>query len=468
MKDKKIRSRILVLAALIAFFAINASATGPSVSFTTFLAGSNQDQAKAVAVDSAGNTYVAGFTASSNFPVASAAISSLQGSYDAFLTKLSPSGAILFSTYWGGSGTDAATGIAVDSTGVYITGYTNSLNFPGQRRGAPANGQFHVFVSKFSLTGQEIYSLVFGGSSQDEANAIAVDSLQQAYITGYTYSSDFPELVSTSTYHGGEEAFVAKISNGYLIDSAYVGGSSSDWANGIAVDSNGSVYITGGTASVDFPHTMPVTISAGTNTFVTKLNPVLSIEYSNVMGGGWNYGIAIRADTIHTYVTGFVGPNTYFPTSVGAFQTARPSPSGYGTFVAELDSTYGERVYSSYLGGSNGSTVPTAIAVQGGNVYVAGNTSSTSFPGAPAITPNPTAGWVVKLAPQLNGLNYTTFLGASINGIAVDLRRLVFYSTQSNVEIYTAGYRFTGSTAYQSQDAFAVKLVEPSSAPILK
>src|ERR1700745_3670140 len=104
------------------------------------------------------------------------------------------------------------------------------------------------------------------------------------------------------------------------------------------------------------------------------------------MGGGWNFGTAISADSVHTYVTGWIGPNSYFPTSVGAFQTARPSPSGYGTFVAELDSTYGERIYSTYLGGSNGSTLPTAIAVQGGNVYVAGNTSSTTFPGAPAIT----------------------------------------------------------------------------------
>ena len=129
-------------------------------------------------------------------------------------------------------------------------------------------------------------------------------------------------------------------------------------------------------------------------------------------------------------------------------------------------STYGERIYSSYLGGSNGSSVPTSIAVQGGNVYVAGNTSSTSFPGAPVLTPNPTAGWVVKLAPQLNALNYTTFLGASINGIAVDVRYQRF-TTLSNVEVYTAGYRFTGSTAISAEDGFAVKLVEPSTSPVL-
>jgi hypothetical protein len=308
--------------------------------------------------------------------------------------------------------------------------------------------------------------VVFGGSSIDEANAIAVDGSHNAYVAGMTYSADFP-MHGASVDHGGYEAFVAKLDMyGNLINSTYVGGSNSDWANGIAVDGAGYVYITGGTASVNFPHTMPITIVAGTNMFVMKLNPGLGISYSNVQGGGWNYGTAIWADIYHTYVAGWIGPNTGFPTSPGAFQTVRPSLSGYGTFVAEFDSTYGERIYSSYLGGNNGSTVPTAIAVQGGNVYVAGNTSSTSFPGAPAITPNPTAGWVVKLAPQLNSLYYTTFLGASINSIAVDLRYQRF-TTLSNVEVYTAGYRFTGSTAISSEDAFAVKLVEPSSSPVI-
>lgn len=467
MKNSKIRNRVLGFAgALIVCFAISASASSsPSVSFTTFLAGSNEDQAKAVAMDSAGNTYVTGFTCSNNFPLVLASISSFQGPCDAFLAKLSPSGAVLFSTYWGGSGSDFATGIAVDSTGVYITGYTNSANFPGHRIG-PLNSQYHPFVSKFSLSGQEIYSVVFGGSNRDEANAIAVDASHNAYVAGYTLSSDFP-MHGLPLYHGGYDAFVAKLDSlGNVINSAFVGGSSNDWANGVAIDGAGYVYITGGTASADFPHTMPISIVAGTNTFVVKLNPGLGIDYANVLGGGWNYGTAIWADTFNTYVAGWIGPNTGFPASPGALQTVRPSLSGYGTFVAEFDSTYGGRTYSSYLGGSNGSTVPTAIAVQGGKVYVAGNTSSTSFPGAPAITPNPTAGWVVKLAPQLNSLYYTTFLGASINGIAVDLRYQRF-TTISNVEVYTAGYRFTGSTAISSEDAFAVKLVEPASSPII-
>ena len=465
MKHSKIHSGILGgLGALFLCFAISASASGPNVSFTTFLAGSNEDQAKAVAMDSAGNTYVTGFTCSGNFPLVLASISSFQGPCDAFLTKLSPSGGILFSTYWGGSGSDFATGIAVDSTGVYITGYTNSPNFPGHRIG-PLNSHYHVFVSKFSLSGGQIYSVVFGGSSLDEANGIAVDASHNAYVAGITYSADFP-MHGASFNHGGYDAFVAKLDlYGNLINSTYVGGSNSDWANGIALDGAGYVYITGLTASVNFPHTMPITIGFGTNTFVVKLNPGLGMMFSNVQGGGSDYGIAIWADTFNTYVTGLVSATSYFPTSVGAFQSSKSS-SGSAAFVAQFDSTYGERIYSSYLGGNNGDTHPTAIAVQGGNVYVAGNTSSTSFPGAPAITPNPTAGWVVKLAPQLSSLDYTTFLGASINSIAVDLRFQRF-TTISNVEVYTAGYRFTGSTAVSSEDAFAVKLVEPASSPVI-
>src|SRR5205814_9734614 len=131
------------------------------------------------------------------------------------------------------------------------------------------------------------------------------------------YSADLP-MRGASINHGGYDAFVAKLDlYGNLINSAYVGGSSTDWANGIAVDSNGYVYITGGTASVNFPHTMPITIGAGTNTFVVKLNPGLGMSYSNVQGGGSDYGMAIWADIYHTYVTGLVGPNTYFPVSAG-------------------------------------------------------------------------------------------------------------------------------------------------------
>ncbi len=439
----------------------------PTVSFTVFLAGSSQDVANAVAVDGAGNAYVTGYTLSPDFPRVGASNGD-EGGYEAFVTKLSPAGAILYSTFWGGTGVDAGTGIAVDSTGVFVSGYTSSSNFQGQRIGSSAGG-IHAFVTKFQLTGGiPIYSLELSGSSYDEANAIALDSSHNAYITGITYSTDFPIIGTWQTSnHGGYDAFVAKVdANGNLVKSAYIGGSSSDWANGIAVDGSGNVYITGETFSVDFPHTMPVTLIAGGNTFVSKINNSFTgFSYSTEFGGGSNYGTSIALDSIgDAYIAGNVGYNTYFPTTPGAFQTTRPSLSGDSAYVAKID-YLGGFAYATYLGGSNGSTDATAITVHGDGIYVAGRTSSTTFPGAPVLTPNPTAGWVVKLTPQLNALDYTTFLGATINGVAVyqgsRLGRL------TDPQIYTVGMRYTGGLTYQYQDAFVVKLDEPLPPPVV-
>ncbi len=438
----------------------------PTVSFTTFLSGNSQDAANAVAVDGAGNAYLTGYTLSTNFPVVDEIFATSQGGYDAFVTKLSSAGAILFSTYWGGNGIDAGTGIAVDSTGVFICGYTSSTNFPGQLIGSASSG-LHAFVTKFSLTGQEIYSVKLAGSIYDEANAIAIDSSHAAYITGITYSTDFP-IVGTwqTTNHGGYDAFVAKLnSNGELVNSAYIGGSSSDWGNGIAVDANHWVYITGQTWSSDFPHTMPVTLIAGGNVFVASINNTFTgFVYSTEFGGGSCSGTAIALAGEDAYVTGNVAFNTYFPTTFGAFQTSRPSLAGDSAFVTALDS-YGGITYSTYLGGPNGSTDATAIAVFGNGVYVSGRTSSSNFPGAQVLTPNPTAGWVTKLTPQLNAQDYATLLGATINGIAVYQPPSAFVNAARYV--YTVGMRYTGGLATQDQDAFAVKLYEPASIPII-
>jgi len=176
------------------------------------------------------------------------------------------------------------------------------------------------------------------------------------------------------------------------------------------------------------------------------------------LSGTTSQWVAIWADTVHTYVAGLVGPNASFSTTPGAFQTARPNPSGFDTFVYEESST---GVYSTYLGGSNGSTMPTAIAVISGHVYVAGNTSSSAFPARRHSHPIRHAGWVSKLKPQLNALDYTTLLGASINGIALQQHTLRY-------TVYTAGYRFTGAVTPAAEDAFVVTLNEPVIQPVIQ
>jgi hypothetical protein len=440
MKHSEIRSRILCLVgALIVCFVISASAS-PTVSFTKVLAGSNLDVANAVAMDSAGNAYVTGFTASNNFPLALASISSFQGQNDAFLTKLSPSGAVLFSTYWGGSGSDFATGIAVDSTGVYITGYTNSVNFPGHRIG-PLNGQYHAFVSKFSLTGQEIYSVVLGGSCNDGAYAIAVDSSHAAYITGFTCSPDFPIFGSWQTQKnspsGLNDAFVAKVDPwGNLVDSAYIRGG---LGLGIAVDGSGSVWVTGTTRTTTGRTIGP---QAG-NVFVAGISAafdgfIFSTEFGS--GGSQTFGRAIAVNAGFVYVAGTVDVGV--PTTPGAFQSSKPS-SDLSAFVTMLNPSSGPRfgtslgsiVYSTYLDGPNGQTWANAIAVHGaGDIYVAGTTSSTNFPGAP----NQTGGFLVKFTPQLNAVNYTEIFGGSINGVAV-YQPYLFPGRPTYPQVYTAG-----------------------------
>jgi hypothetical protein len=436
----------------------------PTVTFTRFLAGSNSDVGAGIAVDSAGNSYVTGYTLSTNFPTSP--FQSMHGISDAFVTKLSPTGAIIYSTYLGGVGVDVGTGIAVDSEGVYVTGYTDSKDFPSRDHRGPKGGD--AFVTKLNLAnGGMIYTFFLGGTNIESGYAIAVDSSHAPYIAGITYSNDFPAFGALQNNFGGvRDGFVAKLNPvGYYLDWAtYIGGSAFDAANGIAVDSAGFTYVTGVTASADFPSSGPTQgLPAGGSSmaFITKLKPGgLGAVYSILWGGGADSGLAITADAIgNAYVA---GATTSFNllTSSGAFQKTKPSPgSAISSFVTKITDP-GIWVFSTYLSGGNGDTDANAIAMdRGGNVYVAGDTSSTTFPGAPPISPNPTAGFLIKLNSTLSAASYTLFLGAQINGLVVTQpsSRLPIFNYPT---IYTSGYRYTGGTNATNTDAFVVKLDE--------
>jgi hypothetical protein len=167
--------------------------------------------------------------------------------------------------------------------------------------------------------------------------------------------------------------------------------------------------------------------------------------------------IAVTA-SFNAYVAGSTSAYGYVATSAGALQ---PASSGEAAFIAEINSL-GDTVAATYLSGDR-NTWGEAIAVDGaGYIYVAGKTDSTTFPGGPAISPNPTAGFVSKLSPQLNALQYTTFLGADISSIALahpTSRTSTLYS-----QVYTSGSRYTGGLDFSNLDAFVVKLDE---SPIL-
>ena len=237
----------------------------PVLSYSTYLGGSSYDYGGGIAVDSAGNAYVAGSTGSTDFPT----LNPLQpsyggGDYDAFVAKLNPAGsALVYSTYLGGSGSDQGVGIAVDSSGnAYVTGLTQSTDFPTlnplqAKCGNCSPDYGTAFVAKLNASGSALlYSTYLGGSSYGVGGAIAVDSSGNAYVTGQTSSKDFPTVNPfQASLKGTVNAFVSKLNStgSALVYSTYLGGSTNEWGAGIAVDSDGNAYVTGYTQSTDFP-----------------------------------------------------------------------------------------------------------------------------------------------------------------------------------------------------------------------
>jgi hypothetical protein len=371
------------------------NASGSALVYSTYLGGDSYDYGASIAVDSAGNAYVTGDTHSSNFPTVNALQGALAGSENAFVSKLNPSGsALVYSTYLGG-GNDVGQGIAVDSSGnAYVTGFTTSSNFPTANalQGALAGSQ-NAFVSKLNASGSALlYSTYLGGSNYDYAEGIGVDPSGNAYVAGYTGSTNFPTANAfQSTFGGGVyDAFVSKLnaSGSALVYSTYLGGNSYDLGQSIAVDAAGNAYVTGFTTSSTFPTVNPLQAAlTGTGgVFVSKLNASGSaLVYSTYLGGASNYdiGAGIAVDTAgNAYITGDTN-SSIFPTTVNAFQG---SYGGSGdSFVSEIDASGSALVYSSYLGGS-GEDQGYGIAVDtAGNAYVTGWTTSSNFPTVNAL-----------------------------------------------------------------------------------
>jgi phospholipase C len=362
---------------------------GSALVYSTYLGGSNEDIAQKIAVDGSGDAFVTGVTSSTNFPTSNPLQPAYGGGpFDAFVAELNPSGsALVYSTYLGGSGDDEGNGIAVDSTcNAYITGGSNSTDFPTMDPLQPASGGgYDAFVAKINSSGSAlVYSTYLGGSDQDIGQAIATDSLGDAYVTGQTYSANFPTMNPLQPANGGsEDAFVAQINpaGSALIFSTYLGGSGNDEGNGIALNTSGNAYVTGDTTSSDFPTMNPLQPAngGGQDAFVAQLNSTGSaLVYSTYLGGsGQDIGEAIAVDSSgDAYVTGQTY-STNFPT-MNPFQ-----PTNHGlndAFMAELNSSGSALVYSTYLGGSSQDSGE-AIAVDNlGNAYVTGFTSSTDFP----------------------------------------------------------------------------------------
>ena len=383
---------------------------GTALVYSTYLEGAGTG----IAVDASGNAYVAGFTASSDFPTTAGAFQrTYAGSGDTFVLKLDPTGSgLVYSTYLGGSGNDepqypyTEAQIAVDPSGnAYVTGWTFSTDFPTTpgalktELGVVTCGGVEpytwpcpdAFVAKLNASGSDlIYSTYLGGDNTDGGAAIAADASGNAYVTGVTSSTNFPTLNPIQEAFGGGtawwggDAFVTKFNpDGTLAYSTYLGGSMDEFSMGIAVDSSGSAYVTGTTLSADFPtrNALQPTFNSyyGCKAFIAKITPGGSdLAYSTYFGGGYEDGaMAIAVDMSgNGYVTGNTS-SPDFPT----VNPIQPAHSGdYESYVAKLNAEGSALVFSTFLGGT-GYDWGGSIAVDPiGNVYAVGWTDSTDFP----------------------------------------------------------------------------------------
>ncbi|MBV6518478.1 MAG: hypothetical protein E3K33_00975 [Candidatus Brocadia sp.] len=328
-------------------FVTKLDASGSSLVYSTYLGGSGEDGGDSIAVDAAGSAYVTGGTSSFDFPTSSPYDGSFNGDGDAFVTKLNASGSgLVYSTYLGGSGDEYGDSIAVDATGnAYVTGDTESLNFP---TASPYDGSFNgdgdVFVTKLNASGNGlVYSTYLGGSGDDGVAGIAVDAAGNAYVTGDTESLNFPMAAPyDGSLSGYADAFVTKLnaSGSGLVYSTYLGGSDGEGGDGIAVDAEGSIYVTGATGSFDFPTASPYdgSFNGDADVFVTKLNASgSSLVYSTYLGGSGDesaYSLALDAAG-NVYVCG--------ETDSFDFSTASPYDGSYNgefdAFVCKFGST---------------------------------------------------------------------------------------------------------------------------------
>jgi len=301
-------------------FVTKLNPAGSALVYSTYLGGSDNDVATGIALDGAGNVYVAGSTESHDFPTANPLQSACGGFFcnDAFVAKLNPAGsALVYSTYLGGSDVDFGSGITVDGAGnAYVTGATCSTDFPTNNPFQPSfdGGNYDVFVAKLNPAGDTlVYSTYLGGSGDDEAFAIAVDAAGNAYVTGLTTSTDFPtanpfQATCGDNCSNGQtsDAFVAELgpSGNALVYSTYLGGSNCDAGSRIVVDKAGNAYVVGSTGSPDFPTVNPFQgpcdgcSGRSDDAFVAKISPsVVSLSPASLTFGSLTVGVTSAPQT---------------------------------------------------------------------------------------------------------------------------------------------------------------------------
>ncbi len=432
--EKPIKTALVLIIFLLANLCDATKATGAVMRFSTYLGGDGNDIGYAITATSTGTStgiYITGRTNSTGFTT-----TGTRTTNDVFVTKMDINGtSTIYTTYLTGNGDDEGRGIAIDSDGnAYITGFTKSTDFATTTSRITGSTEstlgIEAFIAKIGPTGTVIYSALLGGEKEDKGLAIAVDSNGNAYVTGSTSSSDFKQVLPLQpacAAGGNDDAFVTMVNpTGSAVYSTCLGGGSGDVGKGIAVDKDGNAYITGETESTDFPTTTDAfqkTNKGLFDAFFSKISQNgTSTIYSTYLGGaGTDSGNAIAIDIDgNAYITGLTGIEIFTGTSTELDLGEQELLAGAGdAFVTKIDAN-GEIDYVVYLGGGNREE-GLGIAVDStGNAYVAGETSSGSFP-TEAPTQENNAGpitgqtdaFISKINPTGTALIFSTYLGGS-------------------------------------------------------
>ena len=465
----------------------------PVLDYSARVGGSDRDEAFGIAVDNSGAAYVTGFTLSADFPTTAGSLAPTFGGGfgDVFIAKLDPTGSsLIYATYLGGTGSDeGGLSISVDAAGAaYVAGVTGSADFPttvGAFDSTINDGGFRdAFVAKLGADGASLlYSTFLGGNDSDGARGITIDNLGSAYVTGFSYSNNFPTTPGAfdTTFNGGSaDVFVAKLDaagSALLYSTALGGAAGNDFGVAIAIDAAGAAYVTG-FANAGFPTTpnaFDTTFNSGTNgdAFVTKVDPTGSfLAYSTYLGGGRDeQAVDIAVLNGHAYVTGITF-SADFPT-IGAIDSGLDGP--WDAFVTKLDLTGSALVYSTYVGGAGGDQ-GIGIAVDStGAALIVGATSSDDFPTtADAIdrrlTPPSTRtndfsrdAFVAKIDSSGTTLAYSTYLGGGGDdvgwSIAVDATNSAYVCGYTESADFPLRGRPIGPFD-RSRDGFIVKIAE--------
>jgi len=404
-------------------FVVKVNAAGTGLDYAAIIGGSGDECAFgcSIAVDGSGNAYVAGDTASGDFPVTGGAFDTTpNGGRDAFVAKLNAAGTgLVYATYLGGSADECFTDacdVTVDADGnAYLTGATQSADFPftGGAFDTTYNGGWDAFVVKLNSAGSaRAYATFLGGSSDDYGMGIALDGDGNAYVAGTTRSDNFPLVGAFDSTRGGDEAFITKVNaaGAALVYSSYLGGNTYDYGYGVAVDGADSAYVVGITISPDFPTTggaFQPSPQGAWDTFVSKVLPDGSgFDYSTYLGGiNTDLGASIAVDVLGgAHVTGQT-LSFNFPTTPGAYDTVHEGDH-YDVFVSRLDPSGSVLDYGTFLGAINWD-YGTGIAVDpSGRDYVAGFTVSDEFPTTPGA-----------FDETFNGGDYDAFAAKLVTGI---------------------------------------------------